>query len=55
MEVIALAIKLPQETATARKIVDILVDHGWLVRVDGGAIVNGKKRKDVWQIMGRVL
>lgn len=35
---------------TAISIVKILEDHGWLVRVNGGGVVSGTRRKDVWQI-----
>lgn len=36
---------------TAAKAVKTLEDHGWLVPVEGGSIVNGAKRKDVWRIV----
>ncbi len=40
-----------RDTKTARKIVRILEAHGWLVRVPGGAIVNGTKRREVWRVI----
>jgi hypothetical protein len=39
------------DQATARKIVDILVDHGWLVKIPEGAIVAGQRRRDAWRIV----
>ncbi|MBK9585472.1 MAG: YfjI family protein [Alphaproteobacteria bacterium] len=36
---------------TAIRIVTILEEHGWLVRVQGGDFVNGLRRKDVWRIV----
>lgn len=41
-----------EDKATAIKIVDILRDHGWLVPVQGGAVIKGQKRRDVWRIVG---
>jgi Protein of unknown function (DUF3987) len=35
----------------ASKIIDILEDHGWLVREDGPARVNGTKRREVWRLV----
>jgi hypothetical protein len=34
----------------ARLLVGILEEHGWLVRVEGGAEVAGTRRRDVWLI-----
>jgi hypothetical protein len=39
------------DKATATKLVAILVDHGWLHRIEGGAVVAGQYRKDVWRIV----
>jgi hypothetical protein len=36
---------------TALKIVKILEDHHWLVRIENGAMVKSIKRKDVWKII----
>lgn len=36
---------------TAVRIVAVLEEHGWLVRVQGGDFVNGTRRKDVWRIV----
>ena len=35
----------------ASKIIDILEDHGWLVREDGPTRVNGTMRRDVWRLV----
>src|SRR5215469_15324428 len=35
-----------RETATARKIVAILEDHGWLVRIQQGTVVAGEHRRE---------
>jgi DNA-binding XRE family transcriptional regulator len=39
------------DKATARRIVGILEDHGYLDRVPGGATLNGVRRKDVWRVV----
>lgn len=36
---------------TAMRIVAILEEHLWLVRVEGGDFVGGVRRKDVWRIV----
>jgi hypothetical protein len=36
---------------TARRIVGILEDHGWLVPVEGGDTVKGQHRREVWRIV----
>jgi hypothetical protein len=36
---------------TARKIVSILEDHGWLIKEMGSQIVKGEKRREVWRIV----
>ena len=40
-----------RDKATATRIVKILEDHGWLVRIDRGALVAGQYRRDAWQIV----
>ena len=35
----------------AVRTVAILEEHGWLVRVEGGDLVNGMPRKEVWRIV----
>jgi len=42
-----------RDGATARRIMDILEDHGWVHCVEGGATVNGKRRSKVWRIVRR--
>lgn len=42
-----------RDKGTARRIVEILEDHGWLVSVESGGEVAGLHRRDVWQITGR--
>ena len=34
----------------ASRIIEILEDHGWLVRQDGQARVNGTMRREVWRL-----
>ncbi len=36
---------------TARRIVSVLEDHGWLFPVEGGAVVKGQRRQEVWRIV----
>jgi hypothetical protein len=40
-----------REVATARKIVGILEDHGWLTRITQGAEVAGVRRRNAWTIV----
>jgi hypothetical protein len=39
------------DQATARKIVAILEDHGWLVRISEGAVIAGQRRREAWLIV----
>ena len=39
------------DQATARKLVTVLEDHGWLVRIPEGAIVAGHRRREAWHIV----
>jgi len=39
-----------RDKATATKLVRILEDHGWLSRIDAGALVAGLHRRDAWLI-----
>jgi hypothetical protein len=41
-----------RDQATARKLVGILVNHGWLVLVPGGAVVAGERRREAWRVKG---
>jgi hypothetical protein len=38
------------DQATARKLVAVLEDHGWLVRIPEGALVSGQRRREAWRI-----
>jgi hypothetical protein len=39
------------DKATAAKLVAILEDHGWLVRIPEGAVVAGLRRRDAWRVV----
>jgi hypothetical protein len=39
------------DKATAVKLVAILEDHGWLIRIPQGAIVAGQRRREAWRII----
>jgi hypothetical protein len=39
-----------RDAAAARDVVDILEGHGWLERMDGGAVVAGCQRKAAWRL-----
>lgn len=43
-----------RDKATAGRILRILSDHGWVRLVEGGAEIDGKKRRDVWEIRPNV-
>jgi hypothetical protein len=36
---------------TALRLVEVLQAHGWLVKLPGGAVVCGERRRDVWRIV----
>lgn len=36
---------------TAKRIIAVLVDHGWLVLIEGGATINGQRRREAWRII----
>jgi hypothetical protein len=40
-----------RDQATARKLVSILEDHEWLVRLPKGAVVAGQPRREAWRIV----
>jgi hypothetical protein len=42
-----------REQATTLKLVKILEGHGWINKVEGGAIIAGHLRRDVWAIVPR--
>jgi Protein of unknown function (DUF3987) len=39
------------DQATARRLVAVLEDHGWLVKIPKGALVAGQRRRDAWRIV----
>ena len=39
-----------RDRKTAEKIANILADHGWLVKAEGGAEINGEHRREAWRI-----
>jgi hypothetical protein len=39
------------DQAAARKVVNILVGHGWLELIPGGAIIAGRRRREAWRIV----
>lgn len=40
--------------AMARKLLGILTEHRWLEKLEHGALIDGKQRKDVWVLVGGV-
>jgi Protein of unknown function (DUF3987) len=40
-----------RDKVTASELVGLLVEHGWLVPLPGGAIVAGVRRRDAWGIV----
>lgn len=40
-----------RDRTTAKRLVTVLQEHGWLVRIEGGAVVAGCRRRDAWQII----
>jgi hypothetical protein len=39
------------DKATAAKLVTLLEDHGYLIKMDAGAVVAGQRRRDAWRIV----
>jgi Protein of unknown function (DUF3987) len=39
------------DKATAAKLIAILEDHGWVVRIAEGAVVSGQRRRDAWRVV----
>jgi Protein of unknown function (DUF3987) len=39
------------DQATARKMVNILTEHGWLEPIPRGAVVAGQRRREAWRIL----
>jgi hypothetical protein len=46
-------VRAVRDRKTALRIIRILEEHGWLIPVEGGAEVEGKRRKEAWRIHGR--
>jgi hypothetical protein len=40
-----------RDQRTARKIANILDDHGWLASIEGGTVIDGQHRREVWRVM----
>jgi hypothetical protein len=40
-----------RDAATARKVVGLLEEHGWLVRIAEGAVIAGIRRREAWRIV----
>ncbi|MEO1724056.1 MAG: YfjI family protein [Pseudomonadota bacterium] len=41
-----------REARRIRKLFKILIEHGWLLPIDGGADIRGKRRREAWRIVG---
>ena len=39
-----------RDAKTAQRIVALLEDHGWLMRVEGGQEIDGAHRREVWRV-----
>ena len=39
------------DAATARRLIEILEDHGWVNRDDNGAEIKGVRRQTVWRLV----
>ena len=39
-----------RDKKTAQRIVEILEQHNWIIPVDGGAEIDGKKRREAWKV-----
>lgn len=40
-----------RDAKMARAIVDVLEDHGWLQRIEGGTCIEGVRRREAWRIV----
>jgi Protein of unknown function (DUF3987) len=40
-----------RDASAARKVVTILEEHGWLVRIQQGAVVGGVRRREAWRVV----
>jgi hypothetical protein len=41
-----------RDKKTAKRIIDVLEQHNRVLRVEGGAEIDGKKRRDAWKVSG---
>ncbi|MDE2318952.1 MAG: DUF3987 domain-containing protein [Rhodospirillales bacterium] len=39
-----------RDAATAKRIIAILEDHGWITRLPPGSVLDGKPRRDAWEL-----
>lgn len=44
-----------RDQKTAREILALLEEHGWLTRLDGNVLIKGRQRKEAWLIYGRTV
>ncbi len=42
-----------RESPKAREALELLEEHGWLVRLEAGGVVRGAARKEAWRIVRR--
>ncbi|MCH7937841.1 MAG: DUF3987 domain-containing protein [Proteobacteria bacterium] len=40
-----------RDRKTALKMISILDEHGWIVAIDGGAMIKGQRRREAWRIV----
>jgi hypothetical protein len=40
-----------RDNTTARRVIAIVEEHGWLMRIPEGAVVGGTRRRDAWRIV----
>ena len=40
-----------RDASRARKAMELLCGHGWAERIDGGAVVDGKKSREAYRII----
>lgn len=40
-----------RDSKTAHKIAGILEEHGWLVPIEGSAMINGQRRRKAWRVV----
>lgn len=54
-DVVRLGPNALRESPRARAVLGILEKHGWLVRLESGAVIRGAARSEVWAIVKRVV